>query len=699
MKSARSWLAALAALAVWIGAHAAAEERTAPPQWIASWASGQQVPEPRNALPEEDLRDATLRQIVPLTLGGPRLRIRLSNAFGTAPLEVRSVTAALSAAPASARLAAGTLRRVTFGGRDRITIPAGAEYVSDPIALAAPAMSHLAVSLYLPEPPARQTSHPGSRATSHLVHGDHAGAEDLPGAKTIAHWYQLSRVEAESDAHAAAIVVLGDSITDGYGVQPDTDRRWPDHLARRLQANAATQNLAVINVGIGGNRVLLDELGPNALARFERDVLSQPGVKYMIVLEGVNDLGTLTRDAPVGPEAHQALVENLIGGFRQMVARARDRGIVAIGATIPPYGASSYYHPDAANEADRQAVNAFIRAPGSFDAIIDFDTALRDPADPTKMRRALDSGDGLHPSLAGYEAMANLVPLELFAAHWTPLIALTFDDIPVHGPLPDGETRLGAIRSMAAALKEAGVGEAYGFVNAASIAREPELGDTLEAWRSAGYPLGNHGWSHLNLNEVSAEAYIGDIVRNEPPLRRRMRGKDWRWFRYPFLAEGDEAGKRAAVRRTLAQRGYRIAAVTTSFDDYLWNGPYARCRGRNDEASVGELERLYLEAARESIRRDRDLAKRLYGRDIPYVALLHVGAFNARMLPRLLALYREHGFRFVPLAQASADPAYASDVSPASTPEPVGLGARLQARGVAAPPARSFTNTLDGLCR
>ena len=212
-------------------------------------------------------------------------------------------------------------------------------------------------------------------------------------------------------AGAAAIVVLGDSITDGYGVQPNTDTRWPDFLARRLQADPRTRHLAVLNHGIGGNRMLLDGLGPNALARFERDVLAQPGVRYLILLEGVNDLGTLTRDAPATPEAHRALVEGIIGAYRQMVERARARGIRAIGATILPYGASEYYHPNALNEADRQAINAWIRAPGHFDALIDFDAMIRDPAAPTRMRADLDSGDGLHPSIAGYEAMAEAVPL------------------------------------------------------------------------------------------------------------------------------------------------------------------------------------------------------------------------------------------------------------------------------------------------
>lgn len=385
------------------------------PHWVGSWATSVYQPEDRNSLPAADLDDTTLRQVVRVTLGGTRLRVRLSNSAGTQPLRISAAFVARSADPATARISPGGVP-LTFSGQQDILIPAGADYVSDPVALAVPADSHLAISLYLPQAPARQTGHPGSRATSYLAHGNRVDAADLPGARTANRWYQIAGVDVEAPAQAAAIVAFGDSITDGYGVQPNTDRRWPDYLARRLQADPATRHLAVLNQGIGGNRVLLDGAGPNALARFERDVLAQPGVRFLIVLEGVNDLGTSTREAPISAEAHRALVRNMIAAYAQMVQRARARGVRAIGATIIPYGTSAYYHPDAANEADRQAINAWIRAPGNFDAVIDFDAMLRDPADPRRMLPAMDSGDGLHPSLAGYEAMAEAVPLSLFTA-------------------------------------------------------------------------------------------------------------------------------------------------------------------------------------------------------------------------------------------------------------------------------------------
>ncbi len=381
--------------------------------WVGSWASSQQIPEPHNALPASDLQDATLRQVVRTTLSGKRIRIRLSNQFGTGPLRISSVHVARSADPASARLQPDSGRAVTFFGSPEVLIPAGAFYISDPIDLAVPALTHLAISMHLPDAPAQQTSHPGSRATSYLLRGNHVAAFDLRDAKTVNHWYQLAGVDVQAGPAAAAVVTLGDSITDGFGVQPNTDSRWPNYLANRLKSNPATRNVAVLNQGIGGNRVLVDGLGPNALARFERDVLGQPGADTLIMLHGVNDLGSLTREAPASPEAQRTLVAQMIGAYRQMVGRARERGMRVLGATILPYVGSAYYHPDAANEADRQAINAWIRAPGNFDAVIDFDRLLRDPANPTRLRPEFDSGDHLHPSIAGYRKMAEAVPIAL----------------------------------------------------------------------------------------------------------------------------------------------------------------------------------------------------------------------------------------------------------------------------------------------
>ena len=382
--------------------------------WVGSWASSQQIPEPNNALRPEQLTDVTLRQLMRLTLGGPRLRVRLSNVFGTAPLRIDSVHIARTAGGDSARILPGGAA-LTFAGRSEVVIPAGAEISSDPVAFAAPPLATMAVTMHVPAPPAQQTSHPGSRATSWLVHGNHVADPDLPGAEGVEHWYLLSGIDVEAVDGTAAIVTLGDSITDGRGVTHSGNNRWPDVLADRLQANPRTRHLAVLNHGVGGGRVLNDGAGPNVMARFERDVLDQPGVRYVIILEGVNDLGTFTRDAPQPPEAHEDLVRRLTAAYAEMVRRARERGIFAIGGTIIPFAGFELYHPSAVNEADRQAVNAWIRAPGHFDAVVDFDALMRDPAHPERMRPEMDNGDHIHPSIAGYRAMAEAVPLGLFA--------------------------------------------------------------------------------------------------------------------------------------------------------------------------------------------------------------------------------------------------------------------------------------------
>ncbi len=404
----RPTLAALGlALALALPAYAQAASK--PLKWVGAWASAQMAPDAKNSLAPEDYPNATLRQVVRLSLGGDQIRVRLSNAFGTQPLTIKAAHVAVSAALDSARIDPATDRALTFSGRSQVTIPAGADYWSDPVSLKVAPLTSLAISLHYAAAPNVQTGHPGSRATSYVLAGDHTADADLPGAKTIDRWFQISSIDVVPGKKASALVAFGDSITDGYGVQPNTNLRWTDALMARLKG----KNIGVLNLGIGGNRVLLDGLGPNAVARFERDVLSQAGVTHVILLEGVNDLGTLTREAPAAPEAHKTLVEQVIAGYRQMIDRAHARGIKVIGATILPYSGSAYYHPGPESEADRQAINAWIRAPGNFDGVIDWDKALRDPAKPTHLLPAYDN-DGLHPNLAGYKAMADAAPLSLF---------------------------------------------------------------------------------------------------------------------------------------------------------------------------------------------------------------------------------------------------------------------------------------------
>jgi lysophospholipase L1-like esterase len=402
-----------AALLLIVIGSAQAQKSSPTMHWVGSWAASQQVPETANLLDPELMRDGTLRQIVHLSVGGTQLRVRVSNAFGTQPLHLTAVHLARPVSAADAAIDAGTDTAVMFGGAPDVTIPAGAEYVSDAVTFSVAALSSVAISIHYDEPPVGETGHPGSRATSYVAHGDLVSAVNLPDAKKVEHWYQISGVDVMGTEKAGAVVALGDSITDGHGATTDGNDRWTDVLAARMQGDKSARGMGVLNEGIGGNRLLLDGLGPNALARFDRDVIAQTAVRCVIVLEGINDLGTLTRDHDASAAAHAALVKRIEGAYAQMIVRAHAHGIRVIGATILPDGGSKYYHPGPESETDRLAVNAWIREPGHFDGVVDFDKLMRDPANPNLILPAYDSGDGLHPSPTGYKAMADAIPLKL----------------------------------------------------------------------------------------------------------------------------------------------------------------------------------------------------------------------------------------------------------------------------------------------
>lgn len=382
--------------------------------WTGSWAASQQIPEPQNALASEDLHDATLRQIIHLSAGGTSLRVHLSNAFGATPLHLMAVHIARPVSTSSAAIEPVTDTSLAFGGLPDVVIPAGAEYVSDAVNFAAPSGSNLAITIDYHAPPAPETGHMGSRAVSYLVHGNHVSEADLANAKTVEHWYQISAVDVLAQTKPASIVILGDSLTDGHGATPNGNDRWTDVLAERLRGDKNYSSVGVLNQGIGGNHLLTDGLGPSALARFDRDVLAQTAVRWLIVLEGVNDLGGLARNAEVPAADHASLLSHVTAAYQQIVTRAHAHGIFVIGATILPYVGSDYYHPGPASEADRAAVNGWIRATGHFDAVIDFDKLTRDPQHPDRLLPAYDSGDHLHPGVAGYRAMGEFVPPSLF---------------------------------------------------------------------------------------------------------------------------------------------------------------------------------------------------------------------------------------------------------------------------------------------
>ncbi|MFG1700999.1 SGNH/GDSL hydrolase family protein [Nonomuraea sp. NPDC049309] len=383
--------------------------------WVTTWTAMPQLTEPDNMPPPPyakqglSLYDTTLRQTVRVSAGGRRIRLRLSNAFGGAPLPLTRVSVALprGGAAGTGAILPGTSRPVTFGGRASAVVPVGAHVVSDPVELDLAPGSVLTVSVHLAEGLASDalTSHPGSRTTSHLIGGDHVTAEDMPGATPVDHWYLISAVEVWAPRSIGTLAVLGDSLTDGRGSTTNGNDRWPDLLFDRLPG------IAIANQGAGGNRVLNDGLGPSALARLDRDVLAQSGVRWLIVFEGVNDLGT----APATREAQQEVAGALIAAYEQIVVRARARDLLVYGATLTPFGGhDGYDDPDGHREAARRRVNDWIRTAEHFDAVIDFDAAVRDPAAPHRLGAAYDEGDHLHLGPAGYRALAAAVPENLF---------------------------------------------------------------------------------------------------------------------------------------------------------------------------------------------------------------------------------------------------------------------------------------------
>jgi lysophospholipase L1-like esterase len=355
----------------------------------------------------------TVRMILRTSINGRRARVRLTNAFGSSPVTVGA--AHLARRAGGSAIVPASDRRLTFGGQQTFTMMPGVVVVSDPVDLDVPALSDLAVSLYFPDDTGSPTTHStGLRPTYVSTEGDFAGRADMPLAGTTQQYYWLSSVEVVGSPDAAAIVAFGDSITDGARSTPDTNHSWPALLAARLRANKATANISVVNEGIGGNRLLTDAVGlagVSALARFDRDVLSHPGVKWLMVLEGINDIGTLgSQTPPATPVTSDALIWVL----RQLIDRAHAHGIKVIGCTLTPYEGAGYAREN--GEVIRETVNRWIRTSGAFDAVVDFDAATRDPNNPKRLRPAFDPGDHLHPNDAGYAAMADAVDLSIFAS-------------------------------------------------------------------------------------------------------------------------------------------------------------------------------------------------------------------------------------------------------------------------------------------
>lgn len=411
---------AVAALGTpFIASSAHATEPAVPHVWTATWSASPQPvwgPDflfPTNVPPE--LQDQTVRQVARVSLGGQRLRIVLSNAYGKEPITIGKAAVARSGVGADGAVVEDSQRVVTFGGLEAATILPGASLESDPVALPLPALAQVTVSLYLPKPTLVGTFHWDGRQTSWIVRGDQTMVPSLKtdegGAPSTTARPLLTGIQVETDQKASAVAVIGDSITDGATASLDKDSRWPDFLAARLTPHG----VAVVNAGISGARLLSDGMGVNALARLERDVLAQPGVRSVVVMLGINDIawpGTaFAREAP------RPTLDALTAGYRQLIEQAHSRGLLVIGATLTPFEGAlpgspleDYYHPD--KDALRRQVNAWIRNSGAFDAVIDFDEVLRDPAHPTRMAARFDSGDRLHPGDKGNQAMADAVDLD-----------------------------------------------------------------------------------------------------------------------------------------------------------------------------------------------------------------------------------------------------------------------------------------------
>ncbi len=373
-------------------------------KWVGTWASAPLLDaHAKNA--EEVLTGTTLREVVHVSIGGDTVRVRFSNLYGTTPLVIGA--AEIAQTLKGAAIVSGSGKAVTFHGQSSVSIPAGALAVSDPVPFKFAPLSDLTVSFFLPSPSGPVTEHQLGNATSYHAPGNVVSSATLEKPTTLTSWEYLNGIDTLAAADAGAVITVGDSITDGAKSTIDTNQRWPDELARRLQADPKYRNLSVLNEGISGNKVLLDGAGPNALARFDRDVIAQSGAKYLLILEGINDIGRLHGTPDAG-----LTTDDLISAFNQMILRAHAHGIAVIGCTLTPYHGAGYYTES--GEAIRKAVNDWIRTGGAFDGVVDLEAAVRDPNRPDTFLPSDDPGDHLHPNDAGYKAMGDAIDLKLF---------------------------------------------------------------------------------------------------------------------------------------------------------------------------------------------------------------------------------------------------------------------------------------------
>lgn len=385
--------------------------------WVSAWGTAQQLVHPVRAIPSaqkfpEHVVAQTVRMVARPTVAGTVLRVALSNSFGYAPVRIDAAEVARSgrSAAGAAAIVPGSSHALSFGGRPFVNLPPGAQIYSDPVTMDVAAQGDVVVSLYLQADSGPTTGHPLGLREAWVASGNQLGAEHLEGATMFRSYLWLAGIDVLAAPKAATIVAFGDSITDGYSTTPDADASWPSILARRLGARRNRAARAVINMGLSGNRVLREGAGSSALARFDRDVLSRSGARWILFLEGINDIGFSA--IPGLPESEKATAEDIIAGYRMLVGRARLHGLTVIGGTLTPFEGVPTYNE--ASERMRQDVNHWIRGSGEFDAVVDFDVAIRDPQSPTRLAGRFDSGDHIHPNDAGNEAMAAAVDLQLF---------------------------------------------------------------------------------------------------------------------------------------------------------------------------------------------------------------------------------------------------------------------------------------------
>lgn len=373
-------------------------------RWVGTWATAPQLVEPGNMPPSPGLANNSLRQVVEVSIGGDTLRMKFSNEFSTSAVTMKSVHIAVSTGGSAIDTASGKV--LEFSGSPQVTMVAGAAVTSDPIAFHLTPRMQLAITIYYGQTSSTVTGHPGSRTTSYILTGDAVSKSSFAGAATTDHWYNIDAIDVLAPSNAACVAILGNSITDGRGSTTNLQNRWPDIFSERLLQDSSTHDIGVLNMGIGGNAVLAGGLGPTGVSRFDRDIIDQNGVRWVIVFEGVNDIGGV-RSA----SAATSMADNLIAAYKEMITKAHANNITIYGATITPFKGNGYYNQY--SESCREAVNRWIRTAGNFDACIDFDKAMRNPQDTLSLVSSYQN-DGLHPDSAGHRKMGDSVDLSLF---------------------------------------------------------------------------------------------------------------------------------------------------------------------------------------------------------------------------------------------------------------------------------------------